>query len=81
MLVRGTFNIACSEHDGLCDIHAESASLKSQGAQMSSGFDVGNLAFSLVMLLFGAIMIGIYAYSANRKKRKTQEDDFDEDDD
>ncbi len=79
--VRGTFNIACDEHDGLCDIHAESASIKSQGAQMSSDFDFGNLAFSAVMLIFGGTMIGIYAFLSNNKKKaeaELNEDDEDE---
>lgn len=79
--VRGTFNIACADHDGLSDIHAESASIKSQGAQMSSDLGFGNLAFSAVMLVFGGIMIGIYAFLSNNKRRAQEELEQDDEDD
>lgn len=82
--IRGTFNMTCDEHDGLCDIHAESSSVKANGNTVNPPLDPNSLAFGITMLFFGGIMIGLYIYVSRAKKKKlaeveAQEDEDDED--
>ena len=84
--IRGTFQLACDDHDGLSDIHAESSSVKAYGNSVNPPLKPESLAFGFVMLVFGAIMIGIYVFAAKLKEKKELEaarleDDDDEDED
>ena len=71
--IRGTFNLACSQHDGLCDIHAESTTVKALGNTVNPPLAPESLAFGAVMFIFGGIMIAIYVSVARAKKKKIAE--------
>ena len=77
--VRGVFNIACTQHDGLCDVHAESSSIKAAGNEVNPEFDAQGLSFGICMLIFGGIMFGFYIYLAKRKKSELAQAETDED--
>ena len=82
--IRGTFNLTCDEHDGLCDIHAESSTVRGLGNTVNPPLDPKSLAFGFTMLIFGGIMIGIYLHFAKIKKKRLAEEeaqDFDDDED
>lgn len=77
--VRGVFNIACPQHDGLCDVHAESSSIKAAGNEVNPEFDAQGLSFGICMLIFGGIMSGFYLYLAKRKRAELAQAETDED--
>ena len=83
--IRGTFNLTCEEHDGLCDIHAESSTVRALGNTVNPPLEFESLAFGFTMLIFGGIMIAAYILSARAKRKKIAEDeaaqDADDEDD
>ena len=79
--VRGTFNLTCDEHDGLCDIHAESSSVRARGNSVNPPLRFESLSFGFTMLVFGAVMIAIYVYVAKAKRKKLEEEQAQEDED
>ena len=79
--IRGTFNLTCDEHDGLCDIHAESSTVKALGNTVNPPLAPESLAFGFTMLVFGGIMIGLYVYVAKAKRKKLAEEEAEEDED
>ncbi len=65
MTIRGTFNAACQEHEGLCDIHAEQATVVSSGTSSSSQISPHQLIAAAIFATFGIALTLLY----NRKKR------------
>ena len=57
--VRGTFNLACSEHQGVSDIHAEAVSLVQKGAVQHDGFSINALIPGVVLVLVSFVIMGI----------------------
>ena len=76
--IRGTFNLTCEQHDGLCDIHAESSTVRALGNTVSPPLQLESLAFGFTMLIFGGIMIGLYVYIAKAKRKKLVKEEAEE---
>ena len=60
--VLGEFHQACSEHDGLADIHCTDSSVLARGVEHPDDFNVGDFAPGIVAILIGlALMLAFYA--------------------
>jgi len=66
--VRGTFHLACKDHEGLSDLHAEHVTLVSPGAEMSSPVNSGNLIWGIVLLVLSLVSIFSYNYLRERQR-------------
>ncbi len=66
--IRGTFHLACSDHDGLCDIHAETSSVLDTGFSREASFNFDRLID--VLCLFGIALLLTLSYVLMRDKSK-----------
>ena len=55
--VSGTYHLACADHDGLSDMHADSLSIVRKGAQQSSPFDVTMFLPGVIAVLAGLLVM------------------------
>lgn len=55
--VRGTFNLACPEHQGASDLHSESVAVVSRGSVEKLDFNFMRLVPGLVLLLVGSVLL------------------------
>lgn len=60
VVVRGTFNLVCSEHDGESDLHAASVSVSDRGSVHPDSFDVNAFIPGFAITLIGLIMLFIF---------------------
>lgn len=67
LTLRGTFNAACQEHEGLCDIHVEQSSLVSRGDTSSSRLSPPHLISAAIFLSVGFSLTLLY-----RSKKKSR---------
>lgn len=58
--VSGTYHLACADHDGLSDIHADSLSIVRKGAQLSNPFDVTMFFPGVLAVLAGLLVILVH---------------------
>lgn len=66
--VRGTFNLACDEHEGLSDLHADSVSVVEPGAQKRDVFKVDDFVPGLVLVVIGLILVAVF-YRVRERQR------------
>lgn len=66
--VRGTFNLACADHQGASDLHADSVAVISKGSVEDLEFNVMRLVPGLVLLLFGSLMLIVYDILRERQR-------------
>lgn len=66
--VRGTFNLACDEHEGLSDLHADSVSVVEPGAQKHDVFKVSDFVPGLVLVVVGLILVAVF-YRVRERQR------------
>lgn len=55
--VRGTFNLACAEHQGASDLHSDSVAVVARGSVEDLGFNFMRLVPGLVLLLIGSVLL------------------------
>ena len=55
--VSGTYHLACADHDGLSDMHADSLSIVRKGAQQSNPFDVTMFLPGVIAVLAGLLVM------------------------
>lgn len=77
--VSGTFHVACSEHDGMPDVHAQTSSIKAQGNSVQGLFDAKALSPAILTFVSGLLLLLLYNYLSWRKKMRMQVVDEDED--
>ena len=58
--VRGVFNLACSDHEGLSDIHAERVSVVKSGSVEKDEFDASSFIPGLVLCGLACILVLVY---------------------
>lgn len=51
--VRGTFNLACRDHEGLSDLHATNVTVKAKGRQNATPFNMAQVVPGIVLVLVG----------------------------
>ena len=66
--VRGTFSMACTDHDGVTGIHADHASLVSRGAVSMPEFSIGLFLPGLILVIIGAALTIWYRYLSERRR-------------
>lgn len=66
--VRGTFNLACADHQGASDLHADSVAVVSKGSVEDLEFNFMRLVPGLVLLLFGSLMLIVYDIMRERQR-------------
>ncbi len=58
--VRGTFNLACRDHEGLSDLHADPVSVVSKGFEQLDEFDPAAMVPGVVMMAIGVVLILVF---------------------
>ena len=66
--VRGTFNLACRDHEGLSDLHADHVSVVSKGFEQPDEFDPAAMAPGVVMVVVGIALV--FAFYRMRESRR-----------
>lgn len=66
--VRGTFNLACDDHEGLSDLHAESVVVVEQGSQTEQEFDPKSFIPGAVFTVVGLILVAVF-YRVRERQR------------
>lgn len=58
--VQGTFNLACVDHSGLTDLHAEQVTVVKKGYAQEPPFQPGVLAIGIFLVLVGAGLLFLF---------------------
>ena len=66
--VRGTYNQACPEHEGLPDIHATDASVVDQGLAHPDEFNLGAFVPGLIGVVVGIILMVAFYFARERMR-------------
>ncbi len=66
--VRGTFNQACMEHDGLPDIHATSSAVLARGSVHPDEFVPREFVPGTIMVLLGVALLAGFYYARERMR-------------
>ena len=66
--VRGTFQQACVEHQGLPDLHATTVSALARGVEHPDSFRLRDFLPGGVAVLIGAILLGVYYFVRERSR-------------
>ncbi len=66
--VRGTFNLACAEHEGLSDIHADSVVAVEQGQVSKDEFQLKSFVPGAVLMAIGLVLVVIF-YRVKERQR------------
>lgn len=64
--VRGKFNQACSEHDGLVDIHADDVAVVAKGVEHPDTLNLSNFGFGALLVLIGGVLMGVFYFARER---------------
>ena len=64
--VRGTFNLACSEHEGLSDVHAEDVSVVRKGSVQHESFDLRRFIPGAVFAGLGLVLMLVFYFLRER---------------
>lgn len=66
--VRGTFNLACPEHEGLSDLHANSVSVMHKGVVHEDVFDVRKFIPGIAFAALGLILTMAFYFARERQR-------------
>lgn len=66
--VRGTFNLACDDHEGLSDLHAESVVVVEQGSVTEQEFNLKSFIPGAVFTMVGLILVAVF-YRVRERQR------------
>lgn len=66
--VRGTFHLACEEHEGLTDLHAENVSVVKKGTTSASELNWQSFIPGTLCLLAGIILLVIFNHLRERQR-------------
>ena len=66
--VRGIFNLACADHQGASDLHADSVAVVTKGSVEELDFNFMRLVPGLVLLLIGSLMLIVYDIMRERQR-------------
>ncbi len=66
--VRGTFHLACSEHDGASDIHAQVVTVTERGKAMPDAFDAWSFVPGVVAVVIGLALMAVFYVLRERQR-------------
>ncbi len=58
--VRGTFQLACSEHDGISDLHATSVTVVQKGSENPDEFNASAFVPGVVLVAVGLLLLFVF---------------------
>ncbi len=66
--VKGTFHLACSTHEGIMDIHADTVSIVQPGKSHPDTFDATHFIPGVIMIVLGAALALLYHFLRERDR-------------
>ncbi len=66
--VRGVFNLACDEHEGLSDIHAQYVNVVERGSVHADEFKASNYLPGLGLCVFAGLIVLVYYRMRERRR-------------
>ncbi|MBO4353123.1 MAG: hydrolase, partial [Eggerthellaceae bacterium] len=64
--VRGTFNQACTSHEGLVDVHATNVGVMAHGVEQPDELDVNNFGLGLLLVVIGVVLMAAFYFARER---------------
>lgn len=66
--VRGTFNLACPDHDGASDLHAQVVTVTEKGKVTPDEFDINAFTPGMVTVMIGLAMMVVFYLLRERQR-------------
>ena len=66
--VRGTFNLACPDHDGASDLHAQVVTVTEKGKAIPDEFDINAFIPGMVTVMIGLAMMVVFYLLRERQR-------------
>lgn len=66
--VRGTFNLACPDHDGASDLHAQVVTVTEKGKAAPDEFDINAFTPGMVTVMIGLAMMVVFYLLRERQR-------------
>ena len=66
--VRGTFNLACPDHDGASDLHAQVVTVTEKGKATPDEFDINSFIPGAVTVMIGLAMMVVFYLLRERQR-------------
>ena len=66
--VRGTFNLACPEHEGVSDLHADVVTVVDQGEHTEEPFDMNKFVPGIVVVVLGLVVTVLFYVIRERQR-------------
>lgn len=66
--VRGTFNLACPDHDGVSDLHAQVVTVTEKGKATPHEFDINAFIPGMVTVMIGLAMMVVFYLLRERQR-------------
>ena len=66
--VRGAFNLACPDHDGVSDLHAQVVTVTEKGKATSDEFDINAFIPGMVTVMIGLAMMVVFYLLRERQR-------------
>ena len=66
--VRGTFNLACPDHDGVSDLHAQVVTVTEKGKAAPDEFDINAFIPGMVAVMIGLAMMVVFYLLRERQR-------------
>lgn len=66
--VRGTFNLACPDHDGASDLHAQVVTVTEKGKATPDEFDINAFTPGMVAVMIGLAMMVVFYLLRERQR-------------
>lgn len=66
--VRGTFNLACPDHDGASDLHAQVVTVTEKGKATPDKFDINAFIPGMVTVMIGLAMMVVFYLLRERQR-------------
>ena len=66
--IRGTFNQACSNHEGLIDVHATNVGVMAHGVEHPDTLNLSNFGFGFFLILAGGALMAAFYFVRERMR-------------
>ena len=66
--IRGTFNQACSNHEGLVDVHATNVGVMARGIEHPDTLNLSNFGFGIFLIIVGAALMAAFYFVRERMR-------------